>query len=427
MGAAIGSTEFRVEYTKSKVKKWQSEVEKLAEFAKTEPQAAYAAYTHVQKHKFNYFMRTIPGMAEYYEPLDQTINDKLLPALLGQPAVSENLRRVFALPARVGGLGIPVLQEVANEEFQTSLRVTAPLVTLMVLQSKEMPNRDEIRNCHAIVSAEKRTKEMEKLAAIEEALPPTTARAFKQAQEKGASSWLTALPLKEHGFHLNKSEFRDAVAIRYASDLRSLPSMCPCGERFDLDHALNCKRGGFVILRHNNIRDFETNLLTQVCSDVEKEPSLQPLDGEIVRGAAEDGARPDIRARGFWCPAQNAFFDIRLTNINARSQNHLTTKQVFAKHEAEKKRMYNDRVINVEHGTFTPLIFSLNGVMSPECERFHKYLAQKIACKSGQKYSKVMNLIRTKLSFLILRACLICVQGSRPHTASSASNYAGVP
>ena len=83
-----------------------------------------------------------------------------------------------------------------------------------------------------------------------------------------------------------------------------------------------------------------------------------------------------------------------------------------------KRSAYNDRVMNIEHGTFTPLVFSLNGVMSPECERFHKQLASKIAERSHQMYSAVMNGIRTKLSFLILRACLTCVRGSRPHNAA---------
>ena len=138
-----------------------------------------------------------------------------------------------------------------------------------------------------------------------------------------------------------------------------------------------------------------------------------------ITGAAQDGAKPDVGARGFWRPAQNAFFDVRLTNLNAQSQAHLSTEQIFAKHETEKKRMYNDRIMNVEHGTFTPLVFSLNGIMSPECARYHKYLAQKIAAKSEQRYSSVITLIRTKLSFLILRACLMCVRGSRSHTTSS--------
>jgi hypothetical protein len=204
--------------------------------------------------------------------------------------------------------------------------------------------------------------------------------------------------------------------------------MCPCGQRFDLDHALNCKRGGFVIMRHNNVRDFEANLLSQVCTDVEKEPPLQPISGEIITGAREDGARPDVRARGFWRPAQNAFFDVRLTNVNSPSQRHLTTEQVFAKHEAEKKRTYNDRIMSVEHGTFTPLVFALNGVMSPECEKYHQHLASRIAEKTQQRYSAVMNMIRAKLSFMVLRACLMCVRGSRSHvTADRNANDAEVP
>ena len=45
LGASIGGDDFRTQYTKAKVKKWQYEVKKLSEFTKTEPQDAYAAYT----------------------------------------------------------------------------------------------------------------------------------------------------------------------------------------------------------------------------------------------------------------------------------------------------------------------------------------------------------------------------------------------
>ena len=109
-----------------------------------------------------------------------------------------------------------------------------------------------------------------------------------------------------------------------------------CGQKYDLNHALNCKRGGMVIMRHNNIRDFEANLLKQVCNDVETEPPLQPLEGEILPGLTGDEARPDIRARGLWRNGQNAFFDIRVTNANSDSQVQLTSSKIYAKHEAEK-------------------------------------------------------------------------------------------
>ena len=51
---------------------------------------------------------------------------------------------------------------------------------------------------------------------------------------------------------------------------------------------------------------------------------------------------------------------------------------MLLRHEKEKKREYN-RQMNIEHGTFTPLVFSVSGVLGKECSMFHKHLAKK--CK----------------------------------------------
>ena len=143
-------------------------------------------------------------------------------------------------------------------------------------------------------------------------------------------------------------------------------------------------------------------------SDAELEPQLQPIHGEQIDGLTGDNARPDIRARGVWRQGQNAYFDVRITNTNAVSQCHLTSKRILEKHEKEKKRQYNSRIMNIEqHGTFTPLVFSVNGGVSPECSMFHKHLAEKIATKTGEIYEKVLTIIRCKLFFLILRSCLM--------------------
>ena len=70
------------------------------------------------------------------------------------------------------------------------------------------------------------------------------------------------------------------MCLRYNRDLKGLPSNCPCEQKFDVNHAMNCKKGGFVIIRHNDIRDFEANLLSKICNDVETEPTLQPVTRE---------------------------------------------------------------------------------------------------------------------------------------------------
>ena len=65
----------------------------------------------------------------------------------------------------------------------------------------------------------------------------------------------------------------------------------------------HCKRGGFMIHRHNELQDFTASILTEVCHNVAIEPKLQPLDGETFqyRSANTDTeARLDVRACGFW-------------------------------------------------------------------------------------------------------------------------------
>ena len=69
--------------------------------------------------------------------------------------------------------------------------------------------------------------------------------------------------------------------------------------------------------------------------------------------------------------------------------------------------------MQVEQGTFTPLVFTITGSMGPECLQFHKSLAEKLATKSGERYSDVMNYIRCKLSFMCVRSSLLCLRGSR--------------
>ena len=50
--------------------------------------------------------------------------------------------------------------------------------------------------------------------------------------------------LERVGYDPNKQQFWDAVRIRYNWCLERLPTECVCGEKFDLSHALSCKKGG---------------------------------------------------------------------------------------------------------------------------------------------------------------------------------------
>ena len=144
--------------------------------------------------------------------------------------------------------------------------------------------------------------------------------------------------------------------------------------RLAVDHAMICKRGGFVIQCHNELRDIEAELLNMVCSDVQTEPVLQDITGEqLSRGTNKaPEARLDIHARGFWERQRSTFFDVRVCHPNADSYQDLEPQQIYELHENEKKRLYGDRVIEIEHGTFIPLVFTTTGGMGKECNRYQR-------------------------------------------------------
>ena len=79
---------------------------------------------------------------------------------------------------------------------------------------------------------------------VRESLPSKTERAVELAKEKGASNWLTVIPIKEVNFNLNKREFRDAIKLRYDWEIADLPAMCTCGDLFTVVHAMVCRHGG---------------------------------------------------------------------------------------------------------------------------------------------------------------------------------------
>ena len=188
-----------------------------------------------------------------------------------------------------------------------------------------------------------------------------------------------------------------------------------CGVQFNVDHAILCQRGGFIIQRHNDLRDLEAELLRMVCNDVKVEPVLQEVIGETLNHGANKApdARLDIHARGFWERQRSALFDVRLCQPNADSYRDLTPKQIYKKHENDKKRQYAQRVMAIEQGTFTTLVFMTTGGMADECVKYHSRLAELIATKKGESYSSAISWIRAKVSFAIVRSAILCLRGSR--------------
>ncbi len=78
-----------------------------------------------------------------------------------------------------------------------------------------------------------------------------------------------------------------------------------------------------------------------------------------------------------------------------------------------KKREYGDRIREIEHGTFTPLIFSTSGGLSKETTVAYKRNAELLSIKRNSEYAATLTWMRCCLSFALFRSAIACIRGTR--------------
>ena len=167
---------------------------------------------------------------------------------------------------------------------------------------------------------------------------------------------------------------------------------------------------------HNDLGDITANLLSHVCNNVEIKPKLLPVTGECFSKRTTNTrteARLDTRSRRFWVRGQQTFFDVKIFDLNAKRYLNLAHLLCYTQNEKEKKRQYNERVLQIEHENFTPFVFSIYGGMSREWSTFYNRFSNLLSEKRDKLPLVKINLIRTKISFSPLKSCLFCLRGTR--------------
>ena len=343
LGGFVGTTDGKEKYVGELVNTWVDQLQTLAMIAKSEPQAAYTAFTSGFRHKITYFIRTIPDLQDVLKPLDKVIDSKLIPAITEGHYCSSRDRRLLSLPVRLGGLGIPIFSELCVREYAVS-RETTKQLRIKIQAQQHNYNIDTVKQkeVEAKLKKERATYEKKELEKIRKQMSKEELRANDISQMKGGSSWLTTLPLQDEEYTLNKREFFDAIALRYRWQIKRLPIHCACNSnknKFDVDHAMNCKTGGFVHRRHDNIRDLLGEFVDGIAYDVRIEPPLQPLTGEVLseRTCKDDDARLDFSARGFYQKGEMALFDVKVINPFAKSHMSSKLETIFKRAENDKK------------------------------------------------------------------------------------------
>ena len=199
------------------VDEWVEEIKTLSEITKTEPHAAFAAFTHGLSSRWNYFIRVTDqkslSATGQLQPLENAIRSLFIP---GHSAQSDLVRDLLALPANLGGIGLLNPLDISANQHSMSKKISAPLLERVIEQDHRSVGCSESQQqIKAAVHTEKRSRLKQSAKNIQEQFPAPLQRSMELSQEEGASTWLTALPIDNHGFALHKTAFRDALSLRY--------------------------------------------------------------------------------------------------------------------------------------------------------------------------------------------------------------------
>ena len=107
------------------------------------------------------------------------------------------------------------------------------------------------------------------------------------------------------------------------------------------------------------------------------------------------------------------FFYARVFDPNAKRYKDKSLQQYYRTSEVEKYRKYNKRILQVENGSFTPLVFSINGGIGKEANKYYSWIVKKLAEKRDGPYSVTMSWIRRKISSSMTKSIIMRICGSR--------------
>uniref|UniRef100_A0A1X7UHG6 Uncharacterized protein n=1 Tax=Amphimedon queenslandica TaxID=400682 RepID=A0A1X7UHG6_AMPQE len=321
---------------------------------------------------------------------------------------SNTERILFSLPTRSGGLGIRLPTESAALSYSTSRSATQVLTDAIKFNTPFTPY-DHICQVHLSRrdhSNVMREADKSTFSNILSQLDTNHQRTILRSKDS-LSSWLSVLPTTKDNFDLSCTEFRDAICLRYSKPLLELPPNCDgCSSEFTTSHALDCKKGGLVTLRHNEVRDLLCDMSSLAWSQVVKEPVIRESHGNC------EALIGDISARGIWQSQATAVFDVRVIDSDAPSYRHMSPKAVLKSAETAKKNKYSSACESI-HTSFTPLCFTIDGLVGVEANTFLKKLAERLSLKWDQPYGQVIYWVRKRLSFALLRATGLCLRGTR--------------
>jgi hypothetical protein len=215
---------------------------------------------------------------------------------------------------------------------------------------------------------------------------PSLARAIGRARDTGM--WLSTIPTHSSRSVLGNEEFQDGIQLRYMKVPNKLPIKCDgCNSDFSVGHAHQCKKGGLVTRRHDEINYELANLMRLIFkkSTVRAEPQI--FNGSSA--ATSDNPSPIVDANGecgdllecgFWENDMDAIIDVRCVATDAKLYNSREPEKVLKSAEKVKKNKYLEHCLQQQRD-FTPFVISVDGLLGYEAKNLLKRLAFRFAEK----------------------------------------------
>ena len=423
LGGFVGTTFSLEEWLTPKIRQWTSAVETLAKYAGKYPQTAFAGLTKSLQQEWQYVQRVTPGVGAFFQPVEDAIVEKFLPALFGLTASAvRDFRPLLTLPAREGGLGIPNPTESADLSFTSSSNIVEELADALRNNDTSFDVGDflqDVRRRRQNWKGERLSRHSRLRSELLLHMDPPSARRLARSRVTGA--WLTTMPSALNGTDLTSEEFRDSLLLRFGLTPTGLTSRCACGEPFSVDHALSCKRGGLIGQQHDGYSDEWQTLCGAALkpSCVHNRPRIST--GRVT--AMAEGALPTVGPNlegdsdcfNFWAADRTAVFDVRVVHLDAPSYLPRTNESVLLSHEHEKKKKYVLPCAEINR-SFTPLVVSSDGMQAVEHDKATKRLASHLSIKWKRRYSTCVNFVRARLAFAMVRAVSRNLRASRSPT-----------
>ena len=470
LGSFLGCRTLLEDYVRDKITTWSSAASTLAKLAVKYPQSVYTGYTMCLQSEWQYLCRCTPNIAYLFEPFERVLRDELLPAFIGvsKSDITGEFRDLLAIAVKRGGMGIRNPLATAEEFYDTSCHTVKYLVESMVDETiGTFDLKAHTAQVGKAMASARTTRAMLESDLVERHTrgKPAAKRRIKK-QINGTGSFLTAIPHFLNGTILSANQWRDNIRLLFNLEPLDMPQHCDgCGAKMTVDHALSCKVGGLVHIRHNDLNNewcwLGSCALSHSC--VEREPSIFSSVGRRVRAIAAEQAqttqttpqsnqpqqqqqtqqpqqqpgqqrqqqqqqqqnnsqpvdetRGDAGVHGFWKHGRQAVFDIRVTDTEARSYRHKDPVKVLADHEQEKKRKYLRPCLELRKD-FTPMVYSVDGMAGREAKAAERRMAAYLAEKWHRPYSQMVHFVRLRMRMSIARSNSLLIRGSRDRMPS---------